>query len=124
VIVGELVFERWMTNERKQAMKRITNLSTYIFAAFFAVPLFAADEYTAELYDTYCKACHSVSGAGVPIAFNKADWDKRLEQGMDAVVDNAITGIGNMPAQGLCQECMYEDFEDLVNYMADPENKK
>jgi len=105
-------------------MKRIATLSIFIAAVWASAPAFAVDEYTTELYDTYCKACHSVSGAGVPVAFNKPDWDKRLANGLDAVVNNAVNGIGNMPAQGLCQECMYEDFEDLINYMADPANKQ
>jgi len=80
----------------------------------------ASDEYTVELYDTYCKACHSVAGAGVPVAFNKDDWAKRMKKGLEVVVNNAVSGIGNMPAQGLCQECTYEDFEDLVSYMSAP----
>jgi cytochrome c5 len=78
----------------------------------------ATDEYTVELYDTYCKACHSVAGAGVPVAFKSSDWEKRIAKGFDQVVNNAINGVGNMPAQGSCQECVYQDFEDLVNYMS------
>jgi len=78
----------------------------------------AADEYTVELYDTYCKACHSIAGAGAPVAFVKDDWDQRMKRGLETLVNNAVNGIGNMPAQGLCQECTYEDFEDLVIYMS------
>ena len=78
----------------------------------------AADEYTVELYDTYCKACHSVAAAGAPVAFNKRHWGDRMEKGIDNLVNNAVNGIGNMPAQGSCQECTYEDFEDLISYMS------
>lgn len=78
------------------------------------------DEYVVELYDTYCSSCHSLEGTGAPIAFNPAQWNESLSQGQEQVVNNAITGIGNMPAQGGCMECAYEDFEDLVNYMSHP----
>jgi len=61
-----------------------------------------------------------VPGANIPVSFNQEHWNKRLEKGMDALIDGAVNGIGNMPAQGLCQECTYEDFEDLINYMAQP----
>ncbi len=105
-------------------MKRIAKLSIFIIAELATARVFAADQYTVELYDTYCKSCHSVNGAGVPVAFKKNDWDKRLEKGIEKVVDNAVNGIGNMPAQGFCQECVYEDFEDLITYMADPKNKE
>lgn len=82
------------------------------------VSALATDEYTIELYQTYCKACHSVAGAGVPVAFKQNDWDKVMTKGFDSVVNNAINGFGNMPAQGSCQECAYQDFEDLVTYMS------
>jgi cytochrome c5 len=89
--------------------------TTMLFATSSA---FATNEYTVELYETYCKACHSVAGAGVPVAFKLSDWEKRIEKGFDKVVMSAINGVGNMPAQGSCQECVYEDFEDLVTYMS------
>ncbi len=100
-----------------------TWLSLRQFCVFFlilsaTVSASAADEYTVELYDTYCKACHRIAGAGAPVAFNKEDWDQRMKKGVETLVNNAVNGIGNMPAQGLCQECSYEDFEDLVTYMS------
>lgn len=78
----------------------------------------AVDEYTIELYEVYCKACHASAGAGVPVAFNDADWHKRLNSGREAVIKNAIVGIGNMPPQGQCMECSYDDFENLIDYMS------
>lgn len=117
-------FELFANDDQTGAMKRTFKLSILIIAAWQSTQALAADEYTAELYDLYCKSCHSVSGAGVPVAFKKNDWDKRLKKGFEKVVDNAINGIGNMPAQGLCQECTYEDFEDLISYMADPTSKE
>ena len=76
-----------------------------------------ADDYVVELYDTYCSACHSNKGTGAPMAFAPEQWNTALAKGAEQLVNNAITGVGNMPAQGGCMECAYEDFEDLVNYM-------
>lgn len=77
----------------------------------------AVDDYVLELYDTYCMACHSIEGTGAPISFDTNQWRGKLDEGIDPLVNNAITGVGNMPAQGGCMECSYEDFEDLINYM-------
>lgn len=76
------------------------------------------DPYIVEIYETYCMACHATSAAGAPVAFDAKVWSKRLNKGIDKVVNSAISGSGNMPAQGGCMECSYEDFQDLVNYMA------
>ncbi len=79
-----------------------------------------ADEYVVELYETYCLACHSIEGTGAPRAFNTEQWSALSQQKGDQMVNNAITGVGNMPAQGGCMECAYEDFEDLIDYMSKP----
>lgn len=75
------------------------------------------DEYTAELYDLYCTACHAVSASGAPQAFTD-EWQKPMSKGIDTLVNNAIAGIGNMPAMGTCGECTAEDLEDIIRYMA------
>ncbi len=76
------------------------------------------DPYTLDLYTTYCKACHTVKATGAPQAFVPKDWQERLQKGNAAVINNAIIGIGNMPAQGGCQECSYEDYEALIELMS------
>lgn len=75
------------------------------------------DEYVLELYGIYCVACHSVEGTGAPMSFDASQWANKLANGLEPLVNNAIQGVGNMPAQGGCMECSYEDFEDLINYM-------
>jgi len=77
------------------------------------------DPYTVELYETYCVSCHSIAGANIPVAFDEEAWKNLIQtKGIEGLVNAAITGIGNMPAQGLCQECAYEDFEGLIAYMS------
>lgn len=99
---------------------RIGRLFAFAYISLLAQPVSATEDYTVELYETYCSACHGVSGAGAPIAFDIEEWDERMRKGVDVVVNNAINGLGNMPAQGLCQECTYQDFEDLTRYMSMP----
>lgn len=98
------------------------NLTTkVVFVLAFgslSFPSMAIDEYTKELYENYCQACHIVQNGIAPKAFDVKAWEPRLKKGLVALVDNAITGKGNMPAQGGCQECTYEDFEDLIKYMS------
>lgn len=77
-----------------------------------------ADNRTEELYSIYCSSCHGVKNAEAPEAFNVSVWQKRLAKGTDAVVANAIKGIGNMPPQGTCFECAPADLRNLIRYMS------
>lgn len=76
-----------------------------------------ADEYTVDLYETYCISCHGSDDFNAPVAFQKDQWEKRIEAGMESLVNNAVTGFESMPAQGGCMECTYEDLEDIISYM-------
>lgn len=77
----------------------------------------ATDDYTRELFELYCQACHGVAGSGAPRAFTR-EWQPYLKQGMDTLVRNAIGGIRNMPAMGTCNECGPQELEDLIRYMS------
>ena len=48
-----------------------------------------------QKYMASCFACHSTGAAGAPKvgAGMSAEWEPRLEKGLDAVVQNAINGI-------------------------------
>lgn len=77
----------------------------------------ADDEYTVELYDIYCHACHAAKIAGVPQAFS-SEWKPRLKKGIKTLVTHAISGYKNMPPMGTCAECTPEDIENLIVYMS------
>ncbi|MAK90305.1 MAG: hypothetical protein CMI08_00155 [Oceanospirillaceae bacterium] len=77
----------------------------------------AVDDYTVELYDIYCTACHAVKASGAPQAFT-SEWHDRLDKGMETLVNHAINGIGNMPPMGTCVECSADDLHDIIQYMA------
>lgn len=74
-----------------------------------------------QKYMASCFACHSTGAAGAPKvgAGMSAEWEPRLEKGLDAVVQNAINGVNTMPAKGLCFDCSDEDLRAIVEYMVD-----
>ena len=77
-----------------------------------------------QKYMASCFACHSTGAAGAPKvgAGMSAEWEPRLEKGLDAVVQNAINGINTMPAKGLCFDCTDEDLRAIVEYMIESSN--
>ena len=71
-----------------------------------------------EVFKAQCTACHTAGVAGAPKFGDKQAWAPRIAKGFDALVQSALHGKGNMPAQG------GGDFTDLevargVAYMAD-----
>ena len=53
-----------------------------------------------KLYNQVCVACHAAGVAGAPKFGDKQAWAKYLDTGLDAMVANAIKGIGAMPPRG------------------------
>ncbi len=56
------------------------------------------------VYNTTCAACHASGVAGAPILGAVDDWEERIEQGMDSLVERALLGFtgssGVMPPKG------------------------
>ncbi|HWP12970.1 MAG TPA: c-type cytochrome, partial [Ramlibacter sp.] len=44
--------------------------------------------------------CHGAGVAGAPKLGDKAAWAPRLQQGLPALVQNAVKGKGGMPPKG------------------------
>jgi cytochrome c5 len=77
-----------------------------------------SDGFNAEQsYRASCFACHNVGAGGAPKLDDKADWDSRLEKGIDGVMANVINGVNAMPAKGLCFTCTDDDLRAIVDYM-------
>jgi cytochrome c5 len=53
-----------------------------------------------EVFKAQCTTCHTAGVAGAPKFGNKEDWAPRIAKGLDALVQSALHGKGNMPAQG------------------------
>lgn len=96
-------------------------LTSLCLLTVFAFPATASDDYTEELYELYCHSCHGVKGSGAPLAFNQSEWKPYLKKGINKLIDNAISGIGNMPAMGTCSECGPEELQDLIEFMSKKE---
>jgi cytochrome c5 len=52
------------------------------------------------VYTSTCAACHTPGAAGAPKLGDNAGWAKRIAQGYDTVLKNAINGLRAMPAKG------------------------
>jgi cytochrome c5 len=87
-------------------------------AAPAAAPEPAADDFdVAGTYQMRCFACHGTGAAGAPVAGNADAWGERMAKGMEAVMTNAINGVGAMPARGLCMDCTDDHIRSLIDYM-------
>lgn len=53
-----------------------------------------------EIVDTVCAGCHASGIAGAPKLADNAAWAPVSAKGFDAVLANAIDGIGGMPPRG------------------------
>ena len=71
------------------------------------------------VYNLGCAACHTAGLAGSPILANQAQWEGRLEKGLETLTNNAYNGYNAMPAKGLCMDCSLEEIERSVQYMLD-----
>lgn len=69
------------------------------------------------VYKKGCFACHATGAANAPKLGDNAQWVKRLEQGLETLVANAINGKGAMPAKGGLADLTDDDIEGAVLYM-------
>jgi cytochrome c5 len=68
------------------------------------------------IYDNVCSTCHANGVAGAPEMVASA-WSRRLDKGTEALISNAINGIGAMPARGGRRDLSDEQVAASVNYM-------
>ena len=72
----------------------------------------------ADVYGTYCAACHGSGAMGAPKLGDKGAWGDRMAKGMAKTLANAINGINLMPAKGTCGDCSDEEIEAAIKHMA------
>ena len=70
-----------------------------------------------EVYDKVCTACHAAGVAGAPKVGDKAAWELRTAQGMDALLNNAVAGIRGMPPKGGNPSLTETHLKDAIAYM-------
>jgi cytochrome c5 len=71
-----------------------------------------------QVFEAQCTTCHTAGALGAPKFGDAAAWGPRIAQGYPALLNSALHGKGNMPAQGGGD---FSDFEigRAVVYMAD-----
>ncbi|MBT8113426.1 MAG: c-type cytochrome [Gammaproteobacteria bacterium] len=74
-----------------------------------------------DLY-TACAACHNAGVLNAPKLGDKAGWSARVAKGVDALYNNAINGIGTMPAKGGRADYSDDDIKKVVDYMLESVN--
>ena len=47
-----------------------------------------------------CALCHITGEAGAPLVGDTADWQRRLQQGEEAIINNVLNGANSMPPLG------------------------
>ncbi|WP_223787009.1 c-type cytochrome [Marinicella meishanensis] len=72
------------------------------------------------IYNNVCMACHTTGAGGAP-KLVAAEWETRLDKGMDAVIAQAINGFmgeaGLMPAKGGRADLSDEQVKVAVEFM-------
>lgn len=80
-------------------------------------------EVAKQVYTSYCTVCHGAGVAGAPITGDKANWEPRLAQGLEVLLDHAINGFqgnaGVMPAKGGFTNLSDEEVSQAVYYMVE-----
>jgi len=69
------------------------------------------------VYNAGCLACHGTGAAGAPKLGDKAAWEPRVSQGLDAMVANAIKGKGAMPPKGGNPSWSDEEIQNAIKFI-------
>lgn len=72
-----------------------------------------------QVYDQFCFACHTSGVGGAPLLGDTAQWQPRIDKGMDVLMASTINGINAMPAKGTCMNCSDDELNAAVVYMLD-----
>ena len=77
----------------------------------------AAPRSGAEVVQQACAACHGAGVLGAPKIGAKADWEPRLAQGFDTLLDHSINGIRAMPPKGGNPSLTEDEIKAALNEM-------
>ncbi|MCM5705112.1 c-type cytochrome [Larsenimonas salina] len=95
---------------------RIKTVSLALGALLLAPLALAAPE-GESVYQDNCAMCHS-GGGGAPTVGDTKTWQHLVEShGMDTLYDNAIKGVGGMPAKGGNSSLSEAQVKAAVEYM-------
>lgn len=77
-----------------------------------------------EVYKAVCSMCHATGLMNAPKFGDKAQWEPRIKQGQDTLVNNALKGIRMMPAKGGNPGLSDAEVAGAVKYMANAAGAK
>lgn len=109
----------------QELIKPVAAVNTDPNAVAVAAPVAVAAAFDGSLdgemiYNNVCMACHATGAGGAP-KLTSAEWEPRLEKGMDAVIAQAINGFmgeaGLMPAKGGRADLSDEQVKAAVEFM-------
>lgn len=61
-----------------------------------------------------CASCHQTGVMDAPKIGDKAAWESRMDDGLDAMVTAALKGKGGMPPKGACMDCSDDEIRNAV----------
>jgi len=70
-----------------------------------------------RVYELVCAGCHDTGAADAPKLDDACRWKAIAEKPIEAVYENTLNGIGEMPERGLCYSCSEEHLYRAVDYM-------
>ena len=65
-----------------------------------------------------CALCHVSGNAGAPLVGDTAEWQQRLVQGEESILQRVLLGYNSMPPLGYCMSCEVQDFRAMIGFMA------
>jgi len=69
------------------------------------------------VYQQVCAVCHIAGVAGAPKTGDKSQWEARIVKGKKVLYQNAINGIGIMPAKGGASSLSDDEIRAAVDYL-------
>jgi cytochrome c5 len=86
-------------------------------AAPAAAPAAAGGMSGEQVYNATCTVCHTAGVAGAPKVGDKAAWEPRMGQGLDALVNSSLKGKGVMPPKGGNTSLSDAEVKSAVEFM-------
>ena len=105
------------TEQRLSSSERVNLASNPTFKT--AVIEVSSSKSAKDIYNSVCMSCHMSGAAGAPITGKIDQWSERIAKGNDTLYNNAINGIGVMPAKGGLMSLSDDDVKLAVDYMID-----
>ena len=68
------------------------------------------------VYDKYCYVCHDEGLDEAPLVASE-DWEPRVAQGYDVLLQHTKEGFNKLPPMGTCVDCTDEELEAAIRYL-------